>query len=86
MIKHKLPPLRQRLEAIHAEMAAVLPTLLGREPLLPAYLRYQPRTCDKKTALPTCEGGRGYQPVVAYWVEQRLIVADQFRDGTQAAP
>jgi len=41
--------------------------------------------CDKQAALPTYEGGRGYQPVVAYWVEQRLIVADQFRDGNVPA-
>jgi len=41
--------------------------------------------CDKKTALPTYEGGRGYQPVVAYWVEQRLIVAEPFRDGNVPA-
>lgn len=41
--------------------------------------------CDKKAALPTYEGGRGYQPVVAYWVEQRLVVADQFRDGNVPA-
>jgi hypothetical protein len=41
--------------------------------------------CDKQAALPTYEGGRGYQPVVAYWVEQRLIAADQFRDGNVPA-
>ena len=41
--------------------------------------------CDKKDALHTYEGGRGYQPVAAYWVEQRLIVADQFRDGNVPA-
>lgn len=41
--------------------------------------------CDKKDALHTYAGPRGYQPVVAYWVEQRLIVADQFRDGNVPA-
>jgi hypothetical protein len=40
---------------------------------------------DKKAALHTYEGPRGYQPVVAYWVEQRLVVADQFRDGNVPA-
>jgi hypothetical protein len=41
--------------------------------------------CAKRAALPTYEGGRGYQPVVAYWAEQRLIAADQFRDGNVPA-
>jgi hypothetical protein len=41
--------------------------------------------CDKKDALHTYEGERGYQPVAAYWVEQRLIVRDQFRDGNVPA-
>jgi hypothetical protein len=41
--------------------------------------------CDKKAALPTYEGGRGYQPVVAYWVEQGLVVKDQFREGNVPA-
>ena len=41
--------------------------------------------CDKKAALRTYEGERGYQPVAAYWVEQGLVVADQFRDGNVPA-
>jgi hypothetical protein len=55
MIKHELSSLRQRLEALHAEMAALLPVLLGREPLLPAYLSYRPRTCGN----PGCKCARG---------------------------
>jgi hypothetical protein len=30
------------------------------------------------------EGTRGYQPLVAVWAEQQLIVADEFRDGNVA--
>jgi hypothetical protein len=30
-------------------------------------------------------GGRGYQPVVALWMEQDLVVADEFRDGNVPA-
>ena len=41
--------------------------------------------CDKRAALMSYEGVRGYQPVAAYWAEQRLIVADQFRDGNVPA-
>lgn len=35
----------------------------------------------KEAALQHYDGGKGYQPLFAYWVEQRLIVRDQFRDG-----
>jgi len=39
----------------------------------------------KKEALWTYDGVRGYQPVIAYWAEQGLILADQFRDGNVPA-
>jgi hypothetical protein len=39
----------------------------------------------KQEALPTYEGGRGYQPVLAVWAEMDVIVADQFRDGNVSA-
>jgi len=41
--------------------------------------------CDKKAALRTYEGPRGYQPVLAYWVEQGLVIKDQFREGNVPA-
>jgi DDE family transposase len=40
---------------------------------------------DKREAYYTYVGERGYQPVIAYWAEQDLIVADQFRDGNVPA-
>lgn len=39
----------------------------------------------KREALWHYDGGRGYQPALAYWVEQDLIVADEFRDGNVPA-
>jgi hypothetical protein len=39
----------------------------------------------KRTATVTYEGARGYQPVVAIWAEQDLIVHDEFRDGNVPA-
>jgi hypothetical protein len=39
----------------------------------------------KRDALPHYKGGRGYQPAVALWAEQDLIVADEFRDGNVPA-
>jgi hypothetical protein len=39
----------------------------------------------KQAALAHYNEGRGYQPMVAVWVEADLIVADQFRDGNVPA-
>jgi hypothetical protein len=39
----------------------------------------------KHTATVTYEGTQGYQPVVAVWAEQDLIVHDEFRDGNVPA-
>lgn len=36
---------------------------------------------QKREALPTYQGERGYQPMLAVWAETDLILADQFRDG-----
>lgn len=38
----------------------------------------------KRDALVAYEGTRGYQPLVATWAEEQLIVADEFRDGNVA--
>jgi hypothetical protein len=38
----------------------------------------------KHGALVAYEGTRGYQPLVATWAEEQLIVADEFRDGNVA--
>ena len=55
MPKPRLSTLRERLQAIHAEMGQLFPAFLGREPLLPAYVSYQPRTCGS----PGCRCARG---------------------------
>jgi hypothetical protein len=39
----------------------------------------------KREALPHYKGGRGYQPAAVYWVEQDLVVADEYRDGNVGA-
>jgi Transposase DDE domain group 1 len=38
----------------------------------------------KRDALVAYEGTRGYQPLLATWAEEHLIVADEFRDGNVA--
>jgi hypothetical protein len=39
----------------------------------------------KRSALATYDGRTGYQPVVALWSEQDVILADEFRDGNVPA-
>jgi DDE family transposase len=39
----------------------------------------------KREALRHYQGGRGYQPTAVYWVEQDLVVADEYRDGNVGA-
>jgi len=40
---------------------------------------------QKRAALATYDGRTGYQPVVALWAEQDVILADEFRDGNVPA-
>jgi hypothetical protein len=39
----------------------------------------------KREALPTYQGGSGYQPMLALWAEMNLVLADEFRDGNVPA-
>lgn len=39
---------------------------------------------NKREAKEHYEGGTGYQPMLATWVEQQLVVYDEFRDGNVA--
>src|SRR6266545_2332941 len=40
---------------------------------------------SKRSALPTYEGFRGYQPLLVEWAESGLVLADEFRDGNVPA-
>ena len=40
---------------------------------------------SKRSALPTYEGFRGYQPLLVEWAEAGLVLADEFRDGNVPA-
>jgi Transposase DDE domain group 1 len=40
---------------------------------------------SKRSALPTYEGFRGYQPLLVAWAESGLVLADEFRDGNVPA-
>jgi len=40
---------------------------------------------QKQSAKATYDGRRGYQPVIALWAEQDVVLADEFRDGNVPA-
>lgn len=40
---------------------------------------------NKEEAMPTYLGHDGYQPVINYWAEEDIILADEFRDGNVPA-
>ncbi len=40
---------------------------------------------EKRSAARCYTGDRGYQPVIAYWSEKDLVLADEFRDGNVPA-
>jgi hypothetical protein len=40
---------------------------------------------SQRSALPTYEGFRGYQPLLVEWAESGLVLADEFRDGNVPA-
>ena len=40
---------------------------------------------SKRSALPTYEGYRGYQPLLVAWAESGLVLSDEFRDGNVPA-
>lgn len=40
---------------------------------------------SKRSALPTYEGFRGFQPLLVAWAESGLVLADEFRDGNVPA-
>jgi hypothetical protein len=41
--------------------------------------------CDKRAGKRAYDGHRGYQPVLALWAEQDVILADEFGDGNVPA-
>ncbi len=74
----------QGLEAVHREMVRKA-TVLDSPWQATIDVDALVIESDKREAFATYLGHRGYQPVIAYWAEQDLIVADQFRDGNVPA-
>jgi Transposase DDE domain group 1 len=68
--------------------AELILDLQGRRPVKTATLDIDATViaCDKRAAKRAYDGNRGYQPVLALWAEQDVIVADEFRDGNSLPP
>lgn len=72
-----------RLQGLHAASRQLVAFLQGRVPQSIATIDIDATilTSDKRAARATYEGSTGYQPVIALWAEQDVVLADEFRDG-----
>lgn len=75
------------LRGLARASAAVLGDLQNRRPLSVATIDLDATVLasSKRAATFAYDGQRGYQPVVALWAEQDVILADEFRDGHVSA-
>lgn len=82
-----VPEESEPLKALSAGNAALIQHAQRRYPAVEATLDIDATIAEshKKEAKPHYQDGRGYQPVLAVWVEQDLIVSDEFRDGNVPA-
>jgi hypothetical protein len=77
------PPL-QGLAAVNTELLHAV-IAKGKSKIATIDIDATIQESNKREAQPHYEGGRGYQPVVAYLCEEDLIIADEFRDGNVPA-
>ena len=75
------------LRGLSRASAAVVADLQARSPQRVATIDLDATilASSKRAAQPCYDGRRGYQPVVALWAEQDVVVADEFRDGNVSA-
>lgn len=77
-------PRLQGLDAVNRRLIALLQE---RAPQMSATIDIDATilASDKRAACPTYDGRTGYQPVIALWAEQDVVLADEFRDGNVPA-
>ena len=77
----------ERLQGLAKANRRLIAFLQERRPQATATLDIDATILEsqKRSALPTYDGRTGYQPVVALWAEQDVILADEFRDGNVPA-
>jgi hypothetical protein len=82
-----VPDESEVLRGLAAANAELVLDLQARRPVATATLDVDATVihCDKRAAKRAYDGLKGYQPVLALWAEQDVIVADEFRDGNVPA-
>ena len=77
----------ERLQGLAKANRRLIGFLHERRPLAVATIDVDATILEsqKRSALATSDGRTGYQPVVALWAEQDVILADEFRDGNVPA-
>ena len=76
-----------RLQGLSAANRRLIAWLQERAPQAVATIDVDATILEsqKRSALATYDGRSGYQPVVALWAEQDVVLADEFRDGNVPA-
>jgi hypothetical protein len=83
----QVPGEGERLQGLARANRRLIAFLQERRPQAVATLDVDATILEsqKRSALATYDGRTGYQPVVALWAEQDVILADEFRDGNVPA-
>ena len=85
--KARVPGEGERLQGLEQANRRLIAYLQERAPQSTATIDIDATILesDKRAALPTYDGRTGYQPVIALWAEQDVVLADEFRDGNVPA-
>jgi hypothetical protein len=77
----------ERLQGLAAAGRRLIGLLQERAPQATATIDLDATILEsqKRAAQPTYDGRTGYQPVIALWAEQDVVLADEFRDGNVPA-
>ncbi len=82
-----IPEENEALQGLGRVVVEFVRAVAARRPITTATLDHDAtiQESHKRDALAHYQGGRGYQPSAIYWVEQDLVVADEYRDGNVPA-
>jgi hypothetical protein len=77
----------ERLQGLTAVTRRLIAFLQERRPEATATIDLDATVLEssKRAARPVYDGRTGYQPVIALWAEQDVVLADEFRDGNVPA-
>jgi len=83
----QVPGEGERLQGLSAANRRLIAFMQERRPQAAATIDVDATILDshKQSARTTYDGRTGYQPVIALWAEQDVVLADEFRDGNVPA-